>query len=426
MSTNPTNKFTQPDFTSQDAATYKANLDGAANVMQQIGAAFAPSAQDTPDMTVLLHAGNLFVAGALVEVAEQSTGTITAPSSNNRIDLVYIDMTTGAVGVATGVEDAVPSAPVVPSGKLPVATVSLATSTTAIQDTAITDVRIALYAPDLGTAAYGDIGTDVLAPDGDASDLTNVPGDVITTRGDVIVGNASGAPTRLAIGTSGKVLKSDGTDVSWDDEVIPEIAGGIPTNSQSFTSSGTFTVPAGVTLVEFRVQGRGGAGGGTAINHNAQGAGGGSAGRYCRALVPVTPGENITITIPTTAAATTVGSYISCPCGGDAIASVGSAGAPAAIETVATGVHVLDSCAERGHTGHLVYEDYLMSGSGGNSPWGVGGLGHCGKTATGTSRAGNSATGYGAGGGGALSLDGNTTYAAGTPGPAKVVAYWSV
>ncbi len=39
--------------------------------------------------------------------------------------------------------------------------------------------------------------------------------DPMTTRGDVIVRNASNATARLAIGSTGKVLSSDGTDISW-------------------------------------------------------------------------------------------------------------------------------------------------------------------------------------------------------------------
>lgn len=39
--------------------------------------------------------------------------------------------------------------------------------------------------------------------------------DVITTRGDVIVGNASGDAIRLAVGAVGTVLTSDGTDAAW-------------------------------------------------------------------------------------------------------------------------------------------------------------------------------------------------------------------
>jgi hypothetical protein len=39
--------------------------------------------------------------------------------------------------------------------------------------------------------------------------------DPMTTRGDIIVRNASNVTARLPIGSSGKVLSSDGTDVSW-------------------------------------------------------------------------------------------------------------------------------------------------------------------------------------------------------------------
>lgn len=39
--------------------------------------------------------------------------------------------------------------------------------------------------------------------------------DVITTRGDTIIGNASGDASRLAIGSAGFVLTSDGTDPAW-------------------------------------------------------------------------------------------------------------------------------------------------------------------------------------------------------------------
>lgn len=38
---------------------------------------------------------------------------------------------------------------------------------------------------------------------------------VITTRGDVIIGDASGNASRLAVGASNQVLRSDGTDIIW-------------------------------------------------------------------------------------------------------------------------------------------------------------------------------------------------------------------
>jgi len=39
---------------------------------------------------------------------------------------------------------------------------------------------------------------------------------VITTQGDLRIGNSVGAAERLAIGSSGKLLKSDGSTASWE------------------------------------------------------------------------------------------------------------------------------------------------------------------------------------------------------------------
>jgi hypothetical protein len=39
----------------------------------------------------------------------------------------------------------------------------------------------------------------------------------MTTRGDIIYKNSSGTTTRLAAGTNGQVLTSDGTDIAWQD-----------------------------------------------------------------------------------------------------------------------------------------------------------------------------------------------------------------
>lgn len=44
--------------------------------------------------------------------------------------------------------------------------------------------------------------------------------DVVTTRGDVIRGSSAGIAERLALGTSGQFLKSDGTDIAWASEPI--------------------------------------------------------------------------------------------------------------------------------------------------------------------------------------------------------------
>ena len=48
--------------------------------------------------------------------------------------------------------------------------------------------------------------------------------DVITTRGDIVRGSSAGAAERLAVGTAGQVLKSDGTDAGWDSNALDDLS----------------------------------------------------------------------------------------------------------------------------------------------------------------------------------------------------------
>jgi len=77
----------------------------------------------------------------LTEKAAQTTGTITAPTTDPRIDRIVIDDTTGTVSVITGAEAASPSPPALTSGKLPVAQVALAVGQTEVANADITDER---------------------------------------------------------------------------------------------------------------------------------------------------------------------------------------------------------------------------------------------------------------------------------------------
>src|SRR5574339_1312803 len=66
-----------------------------------------------------------------------------------------------------------------------------------------------LYVADDGTFyVMDDTGTPTALGGGGFSDP-------MTTRGDIIIRNASNVTARLGIGSAGKVLSSDGTDVSW-------------------------------------------------------------------------------------------------------------------------------------------------------------------------------------------------------------------
>lgn len=61
----------------------------------------------------------------------------------------------------------------------------------------------------------------------------------MTTRGDVIIENSSPAPARLAIGSAGKFLRSDGTDPSWQAPTDADLStSDITTNNVSITKHG--------------------------------------------------------------------------------------------------------------------------------------------------------------------------------------------
>jgi hypothetical protein len=82
----------------------------------------------------------------------------------------------------------------------------------------------------------------------DHTGLTGVGGlsDPMTTRGDIIIRNASNVTARLARGSSGQVLRSDGTDVAWATPSAGSGAGTIlATNVYAPGSPATMTQTSG-------------------------------------------------------------------------------------------------------------------------------------------------------------------------------------
>src|SRR5689334_19164190 len=76
----------------------------------------------------------------------------------------------------------------------------------------------------------------------------------------------------------------------------------IATNSAVFTSTSTWTVPAGVHVVYVDAVAPGGSGGGgTVTGGNAGGGGGGGGEAVFNVPLYVTPGEVLTITVPAAA-----------------------------------------------------------------------------------------------------------------------------
>ena len=104
---------------------------------------FKVSPQDPADMTIDVSAGTLYnlTTKTRISKATQTSGTITAPGADPRIDVVYVDQLSGVFGITTGSEAASPSVPTIPDGKLPLAEIALAITTTEITDSLITDIR---------------------------------------------------------------------------------------------------------------------------------------------------------------------------------------------------------------------------------------------------------------------------------------------
>lgn len=103
-----------------------------------------------------------------------------------------------------------------------------------------------------------------------------------------------GALAYVAPGTSGNVLTSNGS--TWI-SAAPPAGGGV--NSQVFTTSSTFTIPAGVTKVKVTVVGGGGGGnrGEFSSCTGLDGGGGGGGATAFKWLTGLTPGNTIGVTV---------------------------------------------------------------------------------------------------------------------------------
>lgn len=235
----------------------------------------------------------------------------------------------------------------------------------------------------------------------------------MTTGGDIIYGGASGVGTRLANGSAGQVLSSQGTTLApkW-----LTVAGAyiVPTQ-QAFTSgsAATYTRPAGLLYAKITVVG-GGAGGGAGANVSggAGGGGGGAGGTSIVWVSAATLGATQTYTVGAAGAAgpagnpgTGAGSGGTSNVGTLASATGGSPGGSSTGTGTNVGAGGAGGVGSLGTTniaggggsggGHGITATIQGSGgAGGNSFLGGGGFGSA------DGNAGGAAGNYGAGGGG--------------------------
>ena len=198
----------------------------------------------------------------------------------------------------------------------------------------------------------------------------------------VVLGNGTSAVQTVAPGTTGNVLTSNGT--SWTSAAIS-----VGSAATVFTSSGTFTIPSGITKVKMTVVGGGGPG--SVQSSNQGGVGGSGGGAAIKWLSGLTPGNTLTVTVGGSGGTSSVAS------GTQTIATVSATGG--ADNYAPGGLGSNGDMNIRGNPGGLG----SFAGSGGQGYGGGGGSSiFGGGGAAGTGGAGNGQPGgaYGGGGGG--------------------------
>jgi hypothetical protein len=135
--------FNQTDYTAQDSASYKANIDADINVLAKLADLFAPHQSNAANMTITLDAGRIQTdRGNAANKAAQVSPTMTAPTGgNNRIDIVVVDAN-GNAAVVTGTPAPSPSPPTdIGGGNRAIAQILLSTGMNHILNGNITDMR---------------------------------------------------------------------------------------------------------------------------------------------------------------------------------------------------------------------------------------------------------------------------------------------
>jgi len=156
--------------------------------------------------------------------------------------------------------------------------------------------------------------------------------------------------------------------------------------TDTFTTSGTWSVPAGVSSAVFEAWGGGGAGGGATTNPG--GGGGGAGGQYAKTTCSVTPSNSYTVTVATSVSGTTGG-----PINGDDSSVTGLCPTSFAFVVAKGGAGGNPCCGTNGFGGAG-----STTGGVGDAVF-AGGSGSNGSTTTATSGAGGGGAGsFGAGG----------------------------
>jgi hypothetical protein len=105
---------------------------------------FTVSESSPADMNINVADGEAIVSGVGIDRTSISPIAITAPTTNDRIDIVVVN-SDNTISVLSGAEAAIPEWPTIATSQLPIARIDLTTSTTSITNSDITNLSAERY-----------------------------------------------------------------------------------------------------------------------------------------------------------------------------------------------------------------------------------------------------------------------------------------
>jgi len=208
------------------------------------------------DLNLTIAAGQAFIRGHYYINTDDLVLAVTSAGVNTRIDIVVVELDPEANTIVTKIVSgtAVSADPVAPTltqsatgiYQLPIATLTIPTSTVVITSGMLTDTRtfmgnrIGIWTTATRPAnptAYQTLGYNTTIGSHESWNGTSWVGffDPITTAGDLVVGDDTGQASRLGVGANDQVLTVVAGAPAWAD-------GGGGGNYYNITAAGTYTV----------------------------------------------------------------------------------------------------------------------------------------------------------------------------------------
>ena len=252
----------EQSFPFENIDTTEAQFSEWATNFQETGVQGSPTGTELgitvtgSDLNLTVAAGQAFIRGHYYINTSDLVLAVTSAGTNTRIDIVVVELDPTANTIVTKIVEgtAVASSPTAPTltqsatgiYQLPIATLTIPTSTVVITSGMLTDTRtfmgnrIGIWTTATRPAnptAYQTLGYNTTIEAHESWNGTAWVGffDPISTEGDLVVGDATGQASRLGVGADDQVLTVVDGAPAWAD-------GGGGGNYYNITAAGTYTV----------------------------------------------------------------------------------------------------------------------------------------------------------------------------------------